>query len=519
MLARCLKWRIEENVMGLLAEGDAGISKRDPKYREQGESGKVFCVGLSQSIKPVVYINVAKHLTKGQSAETMTKFVITTAESFRTLIVQPHDKVIIVFNLTGFGFKNLDWHTLLLIVQVLESFYPETLSKLYMHKAPWIFQGVWKVLAPMLDPAVRDKISFSNKPSDFEDIPMSRLPEYLGGELDYEYKFIPPNDSEERVLPENDPKFKQVRDAYMSMAAKYEKVTKQWIDSQGQDDSLNEKRQEIARKIRLIYFELGPMVMASNMYHRMGVIHPDGKKVWEYKQKNGQVIEQVYGEELSRPALEEKYGSPFGQSDGAGSGPASGAATPSGQKQPKSKSSGGGAAAGAVAGAGAGAAGVGAAAASAGGLRSKQSAASMDGLANGGNTVYTAGNSGGYQSSEDLFVDATQDGSTQGSAGGAGSKSRQRDATNSGKNAFSAVTPPQEETAAKTDSKDAMGIPGTAHVDNEQDSPLAGFPERGGSEGIAKRNEHIQVENEKIERKKNSSLLSRLNCFKNDKVK
>lgn len=35
---------------------------------------------------------------------------------------------------------------------------PESLNVMLIHNAPWVFQGIWKLLAPMLDPVVRAKI-------------------------------------------------------------------------------------------------------------------------------------------------------------------------------------------------------------------------------------------------------------------------------------------------------------------------------------------------------------------------
>ena len=43
-----------------------------------------------------------------------------------------------MFDLSGFSLKNMDWGVLIQIIQILEGYYPETLFKLYIHRAPWM---------------------------------------------------------------------------------------------------------------------------------------------------------------------------------------------------------------------------------------------------------------------------------------------------------------------------------------------------------------------------------------------
>lgn len=49
-------------------------------------------------------------------------------------------------------------HARSFILKCLEAYFPETLNILLIHNAPWIFQGIWRILAPMIDPVVRTKI-------------------------------------------------------------------------------------------------------------------------------------------------------------------------------------------------------------------------------------------------------------------------------------------------------------------------------------------------------------------------
>jgi CRAL/TRIO domain len=49
----------------------------------------------------------------------------------------------ILFDCSMFGFKNLDVSNMLYVMQCCESYFPETLATLYLHKAPWVLVSSW----------------------------------------------------------------------------------------------------------------------------------------------------------------------------------------------------------------------------------------------------------------------------------------------------------------------------------------------------------------------------------------
>lgn len=69
------------------------------------------------------------------------------------------------------------------MVQCFEAYYPESLGILVIHKAPFVFWGVWKIIEPWLDPVVASKIRFTRSDKELTDvIEAERLPnKYEGG--------------------------------------------------------------------------------------------------------------------------------------------------------------------------------------------------------------------------------------------------------------------------------------------------------------------------------------------------
>lgn len=95
MLARCIKWRIDVDVAGIVEKGDLGLSQEDPAYLKQGEVGKAYAASASKENMPIVFFEVQKHYAKGQGSDTMRKFAVISSESFRALMSYPHDKCVI----------------------------------------------------------------------------------------------------------------------------------------------------------------------------------------------------------------------------------------------------------------------------------------------------------------------------------------------------------------------------------------------------------------------------------------
>lgn len=304
MLCKCVKWRIESDVMGIVAKGDLGLSREDPTYAIQGPAEKVYSLGYSdKNVMPVIMIHVKNHIAAAQPAETMTKFVISAAETFRTLVVYPNDKVIVVFDMSGFGMRNMDWHSLMTVLKILEGYYPETLAKLYIYRAPWIFQGIWKAINPLLDPEIRNKINFCNKSNELDVVPQYICEDTIGGDQVDVVKWVEPLPGEKEGLDRNDPKRQEMWKSYRDISRDYEQVTKKWIISDGQDDTLNAERDLQSKRLRLKFIELEPFIRARSMYQRAGIINEDLLLQFNYKQKDGRVLRQVIGADYARPAL------------------------------------------------------------------------------------------------------------------------------------------------------------------------------------------------------------------------
>jgi len=302
MLASCIKWRMEGDVEKIVQKGEWGM--RDAEgFLKQMEIGKTYTQGTDRKGRPVVYIHVAKHKLFDQSAKALEDFVIFQMENVRYLLADRADKVTMVFNMTGFGLANMDWKCILFIVKCLEAYYPESLNCMIIHSAPWVFQGIWKILAPMLDPVVRAKVQMTKSNADLQvHIPPEHLIKQLGGNNDWEWEFTPP--TEEEAEPQQDKAMvKKLTAQREKLIQQYTDVTRKWAKSDGHDEALNLTRELLRNRLRVQSYALDPYARGRSVYHRHGNIVGNGLVSFEYPSSQGPEWE-VRGYDKCRESLQ-----------------------------------------------------------------------------------------------------------------------------------------------------------------------------------------------------------------------
>lgn len=153
MMVSALNWRHEYRLEdGVIHTGDSvGLLDRSKQsadeqgFMAQYHSGKAYVRGSDKESRPVFIIKVHLHNPKLQSPESMEMFVLHNIETIRAMIQHPHEKACLIFDLTGFGLKNMDFHVVKFLVQVFEARYPEYLGIVLVHNAPFVFWGALPV--------------------------------------------------------------------------------------------------------------------------------------------------------------------------------------------------------------------------------------------------------------------------------------------------------------------------------------------------------------------------------------
>ena len=142
--------------------------------------------------------------------------------------------------------------------------------------------GIWRIIKGWLDPVVAAKVHFTSGRAGLEEyIEPSRILKELGGDEDFDYKYIEPAEDENAVMKDTETRDKIILERG-TIVKEIEQATLDWI-REGDNEAgkaANAKRNEGAVKLRENYWKLDPYVRAKSLYDRQGVLGKAGHVQW-----------------------------------------------------------------------------------------------------------------------------------------------------------------------------------------------------------------------------------------------
>lgn len=148
MLTSAITWREQRNIdIAVIRTGENVALKEDLSADEKGfiaqyRSGKGYVRGTDKEKRPIFIIRARLHDPHLQTSHAMELYILHNIESIRVLLQSPNDKCCLLFDMTGFGLRNMDFHVVKFIISVFEARYPETLGLVIIHNAPFVFWGM-----------------------------------------------------------------------------------------------------------------------------------------------------------------------------------------------------------------------------------------------------------------------------------------------------------------------------------------------------------------------------------------
>jgi hypothetical protein len=134
--------------------------------------------------RPLLIIRVARHFaTTTIECETFVIFCLEAASRLCDSVpVSGDGKLWALFDLQDVKWANMDRHALSSCFAILEREFPERINKIFMYDAPYIFDALWKIVSPFVDPDTREKIAFIQELGPFLTVvDKSIVPEVYGG--------------------------------------------------------------------------------------------------------------------------------------------------------------------------------------------------------------------------------------------------------------------------------------------------------------------------------------------------
>ncbi|KAI1635783.1 CRAL-TRIO domain-containing protein [Biscogniauxia mediterranea] len=268
----------EEHALINASSSDPVVKKSAEDFLAQIRLGKSYCYGVDKSGRAINIVRARLHRAGEQSEESLERFTVYLIETARHLLSPPADTACVVFDLTGFSLANMDYTPVKFMIKCFEANYPESLGVVLVHKAPWVFQGIWKIVRGWLDPVVASKVNFTNNLQDLEQfIEAEGIPDDMEGKSGWTYTYVEPVPGENEKMKDT-----AARDALLQerdqLYDEYENRTLEWISEAdaAKRAEINVRRNETAKKLRESYWRLDPYIRARSLYDRTGVIKPDG---------------------------------------------------------------------------------------------------------------------------------------------------------------------------------------------------------------------------------------------------
>ncbi|KAJ3091261.1 hypothetical protein HK102_001163 [Quaeritorhiza haematococci] len=276
MIMKLLKWRQEFGVQKLLFNSEKMLNPDDL------ETGKGYFCGFDNEGRPVQYVQVRLHDRTKRDLPLLQNYVVWNMEAGRLLLQKPVEMATIVFDMGGFSInKSMDYPVVQFLINVLESYYPESLGGLYIVNAPFIFNGCWQVIRPWIDPVVAAKIKFIKTAELQQYIPTKYIPKTLDPSGSQEYNYHPPTREEEAKLAafrSNTAGRKAAQDEFQKAYLKFADKTIAWSKarSSAEFQEVSRARDDAVRGLRAAYTKLAPYIRSPTHYHRVGLVSDAG---------------------------------------------------------------------------------------------------------------------------------------------------------------------------------------------------------------------------------------------------
>lgn len=278
MMAKCLQWKIESHpVDSWTMEGDSTryFSGKYPELIKAFEMQKAYFRGRDHDNGPICVIRVKKHFGHDCPEKDFEIFIILIIEWFRFALKDyslGNDGANILFDMSGFSLKNADLTAVKFLAKAFEANYPESLSAIWIHKAPWIFNAVWKIIKGWLDPVVASKVHFTKSVKDLEKfVDKKYVPADLGGDDNYKPEYIVPTKENSDRRPK-DETYKKLKAEREKLTLTFLETTLAWIQAKSSEEStkLLEYKIQLGAELAQNYINLDPYIRCRGAFDRDG---------------------------------------------------------------------------------------------------------------------------------------------------------------------------------------------------------------------------------------------------------
>eukprot|EP01132_Coremiostelium_polycephalum_P001183 gene1183-1495_t len=153
------------------------------------KTGKSFFHGTDKEGRPVCIVRTRKHDSYSRDLEEAQRYCVYVMENGKSLLTPGIETCTLIFDMSHFSSKNMDYPLVKFMVELFQKYYPESLARCLILNAPWIFMGIWHIIKHWLDPYTASKVSFVKTKQLVDYIPKEHLLSDYGGESSFKYTY------------------------------------------------------------------------------------------------------------------------------------------------------------------------------------------------------------------------------------------------------------------------------------------------------------------------------------------
>lgn len=274
-LAKAIAWCISKHDLPeILREGDwAFIDETKDNHIQEFQTGRWAVVGKDKAGRPLSYSRTSLHKAYHHSTDLEFRGLVKLFEELTIFSSDELDGSCVIFDYSELKLDNLDLRMLKLIISLLNILYPGVVSCVLINNAPKFFYRVWKLLKPLMDQDIVDKVKFCDRPSDLLTVvSIDQLPRVFGGYSRHEHTWIPPNKVDDVPLS-NTERRKELQEQRTSLLKKFERCTYLWLMEKDAAvaEEIQVKRKDMLAEISRNFWELDPYVRSRTVFDRNGI--------------------------------------------------------------------------------------------------------------------------------------------------------------------------------------------------------------------------------------------------------
>lgn len=281
MFFKSLSWRESDMLIYewfLESDGRAFFSGKEKGFIKNLERKKAFLHGYDKNGNNIFFFRAGLHFGSDSSFRELQRYALSLVEWCLLKMKEvtlSNDLFTLVFDLTGFTLKNADYSAIKFLCEIFEAHYPETLEKIVIFNAPWIFSKVWSIIKNWLDPNVAAKVVFCKTAAEASSfVDPKYIPKAMGGNSDYNGDYMEPSRKDLRPPKQKDAYYDKLRAQRSQYFLLFLETTRRWIEATNSDVSSKYLKDKIDLNYKMAetYIEMDPYIRCPCLFDRNGVM-------------------------------------------------------------------------------------------------------------------------------------------------------------------------------------------------------------------------------------------------------